>query len=328
MFWLSEQLRNTGDPVDIERAQIIENMLDRRGVDIALPGSPETEVVGNAGNLALKYTDVCLLRDRGNDVLLSDVSQQVSRIERVTEIKAQAETVLSSYNNIFRARVPAYQSPVPRKRFGRSDNVDPTPRYHRAHWDYQFKRDGTPVDFAYGMDFWQSAAESKIQSVSVRINSQLDSTRTSVLTLGYKEGNIKDVELKWEQATPHTLLKLAGDSFLAEFINKFFVIGNWDGDVSAIKFHFGGSEPQLSINQDFTKSRYALLNDISTGSDFNLNAAADEFIRVFVNLDANHRAAEKTGVSLENSLSLVQFMKLLEEIMSLIPTISSEQLNI
>jgi len=307
MFWLSEQLRNTGDPVDLERAQIIENMLERRGTDIPLPDSldnPNTEVMGNTGNLALKYLDVCLLRDSGNDVLISDVGQQVSRIESVTEVKAQAETVLSPYNTIFRSHIPPHESPSSPKRFGRTRTEVPNPKAKQTCWDYQLKKDGTSVDFRYWVDYWQSNTQDQIRSVSIRFDSQLDSGVQDSLKLKFKDEKIQEVQLEWGHATPHTLLKLAGNSFLAQFINKFFVTGNHSSDVSVLRLSISGNEPQLAISQDFTKYMHAPTRDIKTGSSFNLGDAGDEFTRSFVNLDANKEVAEKAGVSLEDSLSI------------------------
>ncbi|HVS79015.1 MAG TPA: hypothetical protein VHD84_01865 [Candidatus Saccharimonadales bacterium] len=323
MHWLEGELRKGEKPGDLTRAKIIAALLEDRGEDIQF----SEQVAPAAGHLALKESDVYVLRDEATELITKDSRQEVEGVEKATEISRRIETLLEPYNHIFDAHIPTAGSN--QRTIWRKIKVG---EIRNTYWQYRDTTDHLYTTYDYTLGAVQGETRNTIDYVVLRLLSQHDETRwyddsEARLTITFAGNQIDGVTLGWAQATPHTLLELAKGTHLAKFIEDFMVLGNNDQDSSTINFSMRDQDPKLIIRQRFGSYMGAKIRYGEASSTFRFIPKKDGFKRYIGDVAKHNSVHEVAGISLRDELSNEEYLLLLQETLALIPTISEEQLT-
>lgn len=337
---LEGALRKTGNPNDIERADIIAAMLKARGEDIALYAQfsqPSTDLTEVAKNLNIEMTPsstpVLLLRGAETDTLTFSQEKIAKAAIHNAELQEKLSGFVSSspYYFTFFDRIP-YQDtkvtsgrrfPLWKKGREKLTNGGTEP----VEWTEYEKTRGISMEYMYRLYYDQTPSGNKMTEVKLLLGSQHDNSITwdndfiPRISITFSGSDIASARISMRginefvrTPVPYALLELSRDTALGSFLEESFVLKpsiNILNLVYEIKF---GTSPCLSIYEHVI------------GGKLKSEYTWDEVESIFNHYVTNPEIHNRYGTTTKPTMDMPGFVDLAKSTLSLIPTIDAKSL--
>lgn len=326
MMWLEQQLR-TGSTQDQAYADIIGGVLAARGEDIPLPEGTDTGDTAAVRAVEPAQVGHLVLRTTANSLIVRPVQAETAANDNLEAFKAHIDRVTHPYAELFLGEVPLARDNEKNRR-GHVKHVDDT---RTRSWHSTEVQDDMSVGFSYSLTYRLGEEHNTLTTVSLDITSQHDieehirdhgdsTPKHPILLLTFEDGDIQNIMLKWNQLTPHTILKLAKDNVLGSFLNEFYALGN-DIHGSSLRIDMSGDTPSVSLSQHVGRLPETWhVGHVS--STFRYLKDRDELAHHINDVEAFQKLVRESASSDRDVMTNEEFLQLTSDLLALIPTIA------